>query len=109
MPGQSMALAETGAISGPAARFDRSLAVVIGIDSYGDGLSPLRSAVADARAIADTLRRDHGFEIRCLLEDDAQLPRLLALLRDELPAQLGRNDRLVFYFAGHGIAVDGDA
>ncbi len=96
-------------VDGPAARFDKSLAVVIGINTYREGITPLRSAVTDAKAIACALHRDHGFETRCLLDGEATLARLRGLLHDELPAMLGENDRLVFYFAGHGIALDGDA
>ncbi len=95
-------------VDGPAARFDRSLAIVIGIDTYGLGISPLASAVADAKAIAEALCHDHGFETRCLLDGEATRARLLGLLHDELPAMLGESDRLVLYFAGHGIALDGD-
>jgi hypothetical protein len=51
-------------LDGPSARFRRNLAVVIGIDTYGEGISPLRSALADASAIADALEREHGFEER---------------------------------------------
>jgi hypothetical protein len=96
------------AVDGPSARFRRNLAVVIGIDVYGEGIPQLRSAVADAKAIAEVLRRDHGFETWCLFDDHAQLPQLLTLLREQLPGSLGPEDRLLFYFAGHGIAVDGD-
>lgn len=99
----------SAAVDGPSERFGKSLAVVIGIDTYGAGISPLRSAVADARAIAEALERDHGFEIWCLLDDDAQLSQLLTLLREKLPAALGPQDRLLIYFAGHGIALDGNA
>jgi len=96
------------AVEGPSARFGRSLAVVIGIDTYGEGIAPLRSAVADARAIAEALGRDHGFETWCLSDDAARLPRLRELLREQLPRALGPAGRLLFYFAGHGIALDGD-
>ncbi|HWO18562.1 MAG TPA: caspase family protein [Kofleriaceae bacterium] len=96
-------------VPGPSARFGKSLAVVIGVDVYGEGIAPLRSAVADAKAIAAALERDHGFETWRLLDGDAELPHLLALLRERLPAALEQGDRLVLYFAGHGIALDGDA
>src|SRR5436190_12698799 len=95
-------------VEGPSARFGRNLAVVIGVDTYGEGISPLRSAVADAKAIATALERDHGFQIWRLFDNDAQLPQLRALLGEELPGALGPEDRLLFYFAGHGIAIDGD-
>lgn len=91
----------------PSQRFRRSLAVVIGIDRYGEGISPLRSAVADATAVAQALERG-GFETWPVLGADASLHRLLAVLRQELPQALGPDDRLVFYFAGRGVASDGD-
>lgn len=92
----------------PAALFGRSLSVVIGIDAYSEGIPPLRSAVADASAIAEALREDHGFETWCMFDDDAKLPDLLSLLQEELPNALGPDDRLLIYFAGHGIAADSD-
>ncbi len=36
-------------------------AAVIGIDAYAGGLAPLRTAVADARAVATALEDDHGY------------------------------------------------
>ncbi len=111
-PGSGESSAHTDARAAdevPSARFRRSLAVVIGIDTYGEGIPPLRSAVADAEVIAYELERDHGFEVWRYFDDSARLPRLLTLLREELPAALGPDDRLLFYFAGHGIARDGEA
>jgi hypothetical protein len=108
-PGPEVAGAGAAAVTGPSARFGRSLAVVIGIDVYGEGISPLRSAVADAKAVAAALERDHGFETWGLFDEAAQLPQLLKLLREKLPAALGPEDRLLLYFAGHGIALDSDA
>ena len=34
--------------------------------------------------------------------------RLRTLFSEELPARLGNDDRLLVYFAGHGVALDGD-
>lgn len=96
-------------VDSPAGRFGRNLAVVIGIDLYGEGIPPLRSAVADADAIAEVLERDHGFETWRLFDEGARLPRLRTLLEEELPAALGPHDRLLFYFAGHGITLGGAA
>jgi WD40 repeat protein len=93
----------------PGSRFRRSLAVVIGIDRYCDGVPTLRSAVADARALADVLAAKHGFEVWPLYDAEARLSGLRTLLVDRLPAALGPSDRLLLYFAGHGIALDGDA
>src|SRR5262245_51965733 len=99
----------TSAAVGPAARFNRSLAVIIGINMYGEGLAHLRSAVPDAQAIAEALQRDHAFETWCFLDEAATLSQLLELLHEKLPSALGPEDRLLFYFAGHGIALDSDA
>jgi len=88
--------------------FERSLAVVIGINQYENGISPLRTAVADAQAIAQSLAQSHGYEVITLLDDDAQLQSLQTLIQNTLPAQVTQNSRILFYFAGHGIAQDGD-
>lgn len=106
---ESTAVEGAASTSGPASRFRRSVAIVVGVDRYGDGIPDLCSAVADAKAIAEALQADHEFEIRLLVDEEARLPDLLELLRVELPARLGSDDRLLFYFAGHGLAVDGDA
>jgi len=96
-------------VAGPSARFGRNLAVVIGINAYGSDIATLCSPVADATAVAAVLGRDHGFETWCLFDGEAKLAQLLTLLREKLPNALGANDRLLFYFAGHGVALDSDA
>ncbi|MEM9088155.1 MAG: caspase family protein [Cyanobacteria bacterium P01_F01_bin.53] len=88
--------------------FDRSLAVVIGINQYENGIAPLRTAVADAEATAESLQSNHGYDVITLLDDNAELTNLRTLLQETLPAQVTADSRLVFYFAGHGIAQDGD-
>ncbi|MEL7331976.1 MAG: caspase family protein [Cyanobacteria bacterium J06560_2] len=88
--------------------FEQSLAVVIGIDQYEQGISSLRTAVTDASAIAQTLQDTHGYEVITLLDHSAQLTDIQSLIQATLPTQLTANSRLIFYFAGHGIAQDGD-
>jgi hypothetical protein len=87
--------------------FNRSLAVVIGIDDYANGVPPLRTAVAAALEVARVLEDSHGYEV-CRLTKDVTLDRLGELLRTTLPSRLGPDDRLLFYFAGHGVALDGE-
>lgn len=96
-------------VASPSALFRRSLAVVVGINAYRRRVVPLRSARPDAVAVADALSRDHGFEVWRFLDHDADLRPLLTLLHDQLPEALTADDRLLFYFAGHGIALDSDA
>lgn len=87
--------------------FRRSIAVVIGIDQYGHGIPSLRTAVNDARRLVDVLARQHGYEVTAVIDVDATRARLVELLTHELPARIEADDRVLFYFAGHGVAIDG--
>ena len=88
--------------------FRKSLAVVIGIDRYSHGIPKLHTAVADASRVGQILEADHGYEVRSLLDEAASLEALTALFKEELPAALGPEDRVFLYYAGHGVALDGD-
>lgn len=88
--------------------FAQSIAVVIGIDRYADGIPALRSAVNDARRLGATLAAEHGYTVVALLDEDATRERIAQLLTTELPRRIGADDRVLFYFAGHGVARDGD-
>ena len=89
--------------------FDRNLAVVIGIDRYNsNGIHDLKTAVGDAIAIADLLEKEYAYkktDIIQLLDGEATLTGLKDLLSDTIPNQLKPTscDRLIFYYAGHGI------
>ncbi|MEG4595348.1 caspase family protein [Microcoleus sp. F8_C2] len=98
--------------------FDRNLAVVIGIDRYkNDSIHDLSTPVSDARAFADLLETEYGYNkdkkgdrlldenVVCLFDEAATLTGLQTLLDKTLPNQLKptKGDRLIFYFAGHGI------
>ena len=89
--------------------FDRNIAIVIGINNYQNGINSLKTAVPDAEAIADLLKTKQGYEIfpEVILDAAATSDRLKTLLKEELPKQVGKGDRLLFYFAGHGVALDG--
>lgn len=88
--------------------FDISLAIVVGIDAYANGITPLRTAGSDARAIAYSLEKEHGYEVISLIDDQANLAALTTLTKVTLHQTLSNNSRLLLYFAGHGIAQDGD-
>ncbi len=89
-------------------RFGRSIAIIIGIDNYENGIPSLKTAANDARRLATTLNELHNFEINLFLNEDASKERLSQLLNEQLGNELGADDRLIFYFAGHGVALDGD-
>jgi WD40 repeat protein/tetratricopeptide (TPR) repeat protein/energy-coupling factor transporter ATP-binding protein EcfA2 len=94
------------------ANFTRSLAVVIGIDIYSNGIRPLTTAVNDATRLADLLRTTHGYETILLTEPAIGQPvtqtYLHKFLTEDLTTRLGDDDRLLVYFAGHGVALDGE-
>ncbi|MFN7976627.1 MAG: caspase family protein [Vicinamibacterales bacterium] len=87
--------------------FRRSIAVVVGIDQYGHGIPTLRTAVNDARRLGDVLARQHGYDVTAMLDAEATRARLVELLTHDLPARIEADDRVLFYFAGHGVAIDG--
>lgn len=88
--------------------FANSIAVVVGIDRYRNGIPELRTAANDARRVGAILRESHGYDVIELLDDEASQERLTTLLTRELPGKVGTDDRVFFYWAGHGVARDGD-
>lgn len=89
------------------AEFERSLAVVIGINDYGNGVPRLATPVNDATRLAHLLATEHGYDV-CLITEEVTKERLTTFFHEQLPAAIGQNDRLLLYFAGHGIALDGE-
>lgn len=89
-----------------ALHFARHHAFVIGIDAY-EKVAPLATAANDARRLAAVLGEMQHFDVYPPLLD-ARGGALRTLLHETMPALVGADDRVVFYFAGHGIAADGD-
>ncbi|MDJ0772509.1 MAG: caspase family protein [Mastigocoleus sp. MO_167.B18] len=88
--------------------FERNLAFIIGINNYQNGISPLKTAVNDAKKLVETLREKHNYQVWVCLDEVATLNNLNKLLEKTLPEQVTEDDRLLFYFAGHGVALNGD-
>jgi WD40 repeat protein len=88
--------------------FERNLAFIIGINNYQNGISSLKTAVNDAKKLVETLREQHNYQVWVCLDEVATLSNLNQLLEQTLPAEVTENDRLLFYFAGHGVAINGD-
>ncbi len=87
--------------------YGKSWAVVIGINHYGGRHPRLTNASNDARGMADMLRQ-RGFEnIHTLYDEQATGSAIMGWLRNELPARTDANDRVVFFFAGHGVTQRG--
>lgn len=84
--------------------YGKSWAVVIGIDDYTGGLPELENAVNDAREVARLLREQYDFaEVHTLLDKEATRGNILSWLRDHLATDTGPDDRVIVFFAGHGV------
>lgn len=88
-----------------AAEFDRNLAVVIGINDYGEGIGKLNTAVKDAEDVADLLEEDYGYEVIRFINEKAKGEQLRQFFDKDLVDKLkdSQKKRLIVYFAGHGI------
>ena len=84
----------------------RWYALVIGIDTY-QHLPRLRTATADAKAVAQVLQQDYGFSAKLLLDRQATRKGIVDALNG-LRRTISPQDRLLVYYAGHGI-FDKDA
>jgi uncharacterized caspase-like protein len=83
--------------------YSSSWAVVVGINDY-QIWPTLNYAVNDARSVRSKLL-DLGFEPAKIFElynRDATKENILRIVADELPRKTGPNDRVLFFFAGHG-------
>lgn len=73
-------------------------ALVIGNNQYS-AFPALNTAVGDAKAVGDVLRSRYGYEVTTIQNGSrGQMLQALAAFSE----QLGENDNLLIYFAGHG-------
>ena len=87
--------------------YDDSWALIIGINKYTNW-PPLDYAVNDANSIRDLLINKFGFKtdhIFLLTDEDATLRKIKDTLSD-LGEIVGKNDRAIIYFSGHGQSLD---
>ena len=85
--------------------YNKSYAVIIGIDRYSNlpAGRQLQNAVKDAKGVEDVLRKNYRFDkIITLHNDRATKDRIMEVLTEELPAEMGRDDALFLFWAGHG-------
>ena len=84
--------------------YNNSWALVVGINQYED-LNRLSFAVNDARAVADLLKTEFGFKdehVFLRLDREATKEEIEGLI-ERLIEQTQPNDRVIIYFAGHGV------
>ncbi len=105
----ALALGLVPALAVPSTAHAERVAVVIGIGSYAklDPSLALPQASEDARALAQALERDGGFDqVLPLYDALATRSAIRDLLLENLPGQLDAEDSLLVYFAGHGLGGD---
>ncbi|GAB1542095.1 hypothetical protein NUACC21_47690 [Scytonema sp. NUACC21] len=90
-----------------------SYAVIIGINQYTEPSWKLKSATNDARKLAEILRDKYQYEVLQLVDEQATAKTLNELFtafeNQTIPFPNGNrrvepDDRVLFYFAGHGVA-----
>ncbi|GAA6618595.1 eIF2A-related protein [Scytonema sp. NUACC26] len=97
--------------------FKRSIAVVIGINHYVNGIPELTTAVNDAKKLVFILEEKYQYKVLQILDGEATQDKLTSLLaafeEQTIPLPDGSkihvepDDQFLFYFAGHGFAQDG--
>jgi hypothetical protein len=82
--------------------YTNSYALVIGIDMYpASAWKKLSYAVKDAYGIAEYLARQ-GFQVISLYNQQATKEAIIYQMQNVLARRVGRNDRILVFFAGHG-------
>ncbi|MBD2694911.1 caspase family protein [Anabaena catenula] len=97
-------------------KFTHNLAIAIGINQYQNGIAKLNTAKPDAETLADILRDDYQYQVELITDADDterkptrnELENLLTKWLPEKLQQPAENNRLLFYFAGHGMALESD-
>lgn len=89
--------------------YGHSRALVIGINEYRH-LSPLGNAVQDAEGMVERLESTFGFpsdNISLLLDENATRHKIMSSFLRFAESDVGRDDRIVVFFAGHGLTRPG--
>jgi len=82
--------------------YNKSYALVVGISKYASiRWKDLPFARTDAEKVAEALKQK-GFEVLSLYDRDATRHAILARLENNIAQRLQPNDRVLFYFSGHG-------
>jgi len=86
--------------------FRRSVALLVGIGNYKYIRPPLPFVSKDVQKMLEYLLTDGGFDAVYVMDEQAT-PQLVDRYMGQSPMRLGKEDRLLFYFSGHGSELDG--
>ena len=94
----------------------KNLAILVGINAYGNGIPSLKTPIHDVAGLAEILQSSYQYDIKLLLDSEATLEGINNLLIDLKDGTLTLSEnrevriesyhRVLFYFAGHGITED---
>lgn len=83
--------------------FNKSYAIVIGINHYTGGFEPIVTTKKDPFRMRDFLLHDAGFDyVHVLTNEKATYRRIRELMVDDFPKRINQQDRFLFYWSGHG-------
>ena len=94
-------MASTGRPIDLSSDYQNRIAVVIGIDRY-DRMTNLEGAVRDARSTSELLRVMGFDRVYELFDEQATREKILELVGQTLRDEVGENDLVFVFFAGHG-------
>ena len=91
-------------------KIEQSIAIVIGINDYIH-IPKLKTAVSDATELANVLQHRYNYKVLLLRDRKAtrsELDKVIKALIEPLKNNptIYAKSRILFYFAGHGFAVD---
>jgi len=89
--------------------YEGSFALIIGINNYQKA-PPLGYAVSDATAVAEVLKTNFDFpeeNIKLLLDEKATKNNIMKTFMSYINNNVSPNDRILVFFAGHGMTVKG--
>ena len=102
-----IALVAAGSLVARSASADARVALVIGNGGYGAEIGSLRNPANDAKLMAKTLKK-LGFDVTLALDvDQKEMKRRIRDFGAALAAG-GPQTTGLFYYAGHGVQVDGE-
>lgn len=88
--------------------FNRSVALLVGVGTYAHLSPQLTYVKSDLAAMREFLLGDGGFDRVYVMSDGIANAALVEnYMFNVLPAELAPNDRLLFYFSGHGADIGG--
>jgi hypothetical protein len=88
--------------------FERSFAFLVGVSSYKHLSPQLPYVKSDLEDLRQFLLDQGGFDVVYVASDDVVTAGLVEdYMLNRFPKEIGENDRLLFYYSGHGADIGG--